>query len=36
MPEISLTGMLVVAAVAFAVPFGLGLLPSARLPSVVL
>lgn len=36
MPEISLTGVLVVAAVAFAVPLLLGLLPSLRLPSVVL
>jgi Kef-type K+ transport system membrane component KefB len=36
MPEISLTGILVVAAVAFLVPLGLGLLPSARVPSVVL
>ncbi|MBA2345368.1 MAG: cation:proton antiporter [Rubrobacter sp.] len=35
MPEISLTGVLVVAAVAFAVPLVLGLLPSVRLPSVV-
>ena len=36
MPEISLTGMLVVAAVAFAVPLLLGLAPELRLPSVVL
>ena len=36
MPDLSLTGVLVVAAVAFAVPLGLGLLPSLRLPSVVL
>src|SRR5918998_631617 len=36
MPEISLTGVLVVAAVAFAVPFLLGLAPSLRLPAVVL
>jgi len=36
MPEISLTGLLVVAAVAFVVPLGLGLLPALRLPSVVL
>jgi Kef-type K+ transport system membrane component KefB len=36
MSEISLTGVLIVAAVAFAVPLGLGLLPSIRLPSVVL
>ena len=35
MPEISLTGILVVSAVAFLVPLGLGLFPSARLPSVV-
>ena len=36
MPEISLTGVLIVAVVAFAVPLGLGLVPSLRLPSVVL
>ena len=36
MPEISLTGVLVVAAVAFLVPLGLGMLPSVRVPSVVL
>lgn len=36
MPDISLTGVLVVAAVAFLVPLGLGLAPSLRLPSVVL
>ncbi len=36
MPEISLTGVLVVAAVAFTVPFLLGLAPSLRLPAVVL
>jgi hypothetical protein len=35
MPEISPTGVLVVAAVAFAVPLLLGLAPSLRLPSVV-
>ena len=35
MPEISLTGVLVVAAVAFAVPLLLGLFPTLRLPSVV-
>jgi Kef-type K+ transport system membrane component KefB len=35
MPEISLTGVLVVAAVAFAVPLLLALFPSLRLPSVV-
>lgn len=36
MPEISLTGVLVVAAVAFAVPLLLGLAPALRLPAVVL
>jgi Kef-type K+ transport system membrane component KefB len=36
MPEISLTGVLVVAAVAFTVPFLLGLAPALRLPAVVL
>ena len=36
MPEISLTGVLVVAAVAFTVPFLLGLAPGLRLPAVVL
>lgn len=35
MPEISLTEVLVVAAVAFLVPLGLGLFPSVRVPSVV-
>jgi Kef-type K+ transport system membrane component KefB len=35
MPELSLTGVLVVAAVAFAVPLLLGLVPFLRLPSVV-
>ncbi|MBA2713417.1 MAG: cation:proton antiporter [Rubrobacteraceae bacterium] len=35
MPGISLTGVLVVAAVAFLVPLGLGLFPSVRVPSVV-
>ena len=35
MPEMSLTGILVVAAVAFLVPLGLGLFPSVRVPSVV-
>ena len=35
MPEISLTGILIVAAVAFGVPLVLGLFPSARVPSVV-
>jgi Kef-type K+ transport system membrane component KefB len=36
MSEISLTGVLVVAAIAFTVPLGLGLVPSLRIPSVVL
>ena len=36
MPEISLTGVLPVAAVAFLMPLVLGLVPSLRLPSVVL
>src|SRR5919206_2944009 len=36
MPDISLTGLVIVAAVAFAVPLGLGLAPSLRIPSVVL
>src|ERR671922_226731 len=36
MPELSLAGVVVVAAVAFAVPLLLGLLPRLRLPSVVL
>ena len=36
MPGISLTSILVVAAVAFVVPLGLGLFPSVRVPSVVL
>jgi Kef-type K+ transport system membrane component KefB len=35
-PEISLTGLVIVAAIAFLVPLGLGLVPSARVPSVVL
>ena len=35
MPEISLTGVLIVAAVAFLVPLGLGLVPALRVPSVV-
>lgn len=35
MPEISLSGVLVVAAIAFVVPLLLGLFPSLRLPSVV-
>src|SRR5919202_1049971 len=36
MPELSLVGVVVVAAVAFAVPLVLGLFPRLRLPSVVL
>src|SRR3712207_3487975 len=36
MLEISLMGVLIVAAIAFVVPLGLGLVPSLRLPSVVL
>lgn len=36
MPDISLTGVLFVAAIAFLVPLGLGLAPALRLPSVVL
>ena len=36
MPGLSLTGVLVVAAIAFLVPLGLGLAPSLRVPSVVL
>ncbi len=36
MPEISLTGLLIVAAIAFMVPLGLGLVPWLRIPSVVL
>ncbi len=36
MPEISLTGVLIVAAVAFLVPLGLGLAPVLRVPSVVI
>ena len=36
MPELSLAGVVVVAAVAFAVPLLLGLFPGLRLPSVVL
>jgi Kef-type K+ transport system membrane component KefB len=36
MPEITLTGVFVVAAIAFLVPLGLGLVPSLRIPSVVL
>ena len=36
MPEISLEAVLLVAAIAFLVPLGLGLVPSLRIPSVVL
>ena len=36
MADISLTGVLVVAAIAFTVPLVLGLAPTLRLPSVVL
>src|SRR3712207_353796 len=36
MLEISLMGVLIVAAIAFVVPLGLGLVPSLRIPSVVL
>jgi len=36
MPEISLMGVLIVAAIAFVAPLGLGLVPSLRIPSVVL
>lgn len=36
MPPVSFTGLAIVAAVAFAVPFVLGLAPRLRLPSVVL
>src|SRR5215207_6713345 len=36
MPGISLTGLVVVAAIAFVVPLGLGLVPAVRIPSVVL
>lgn len=36
MPDISLDGLLVVAAIAFLVPLGLGLVPALRIPSVVL
>src|SRR5829696_1901544 len=36
MPDISLTGLVVVAAIAFLVPLGLGLVPAVRIPSVVL
>src|ERR671911_1640633 len=36
MPDISLTGLVVVAAIAFLVPLGLGLVAAVRIPSVVL
>src|SRR5215210_5558559 len=36
MPDISLTGLVVVAAIAFLVPLGLGFVPAVRIPSVVL
>jgi Kef-type K+ transport system membrane component KefB len=36
MPEISLTGLVIVAAIAFVVPLGLGLVPALRIPSVVI
>ena len=36
MPEISLTGLVIVAAIAFVVPLCLGLLPALRVPSVVI
>src|SRR5215210_361331 len=36
MPDISLTGLVVVAAIAFLVPLGLGFVPAVRVPSVVL
>src|SRR5215213_10236479 len=36
MPEISLTGLVIVAAIAFLLPLGLGLVPWLRIPSVVL
>ena len=36
MPEISLMGVLIVTVIAFVVPLGLGLVPSLRIPSVVL
>jgi Kef-type K+ transport system membrane component KefB len=36
MPEISLVGVLIVAAVAFVVPLTLGLIPALRVPSVVI
>jgi Kef-type K+ transport system membrane component KefB len=36
MPEISLMAVLIVSAIAFLVPLGLGLIPALRIPSVVL
>src|SRR5919202_1156879 len=36
MPDISLSGLVIVAAIAFLVPLGLGLTPALRIPSVVL
>jgi Kef-type K+ transport system membrane component KefB len=36
MPEISLTGLVIVAAVAFVVPLALGMVPALRVPSVVI
>src|ERR671928_187441 len=36
MPDISLTGLVIVAAIAFVVPLGLGLIPALRIPSVVI
>src|SRR5215204_781583 len=36
MPEISLMGLLIVAAIAFVVPLGLSLVPALRIPSVVI
>src|ERR687893_2635551 len=36
MPNISLAGLAIVAAIAFLVPLGLGLAPAVRIPSVVL
>jgi Kef-type K+ transport system membrane component KefB len=36
MPEVSLVGVLIVAAVAFVVPLALGLIPALRVPSVVI
>ena len=36
MPDISLIGLVIVATIAFLMPLGLGLVPSVRIPSVVL